>query len=133
MANASNRPLSPHLQVYRPQLTSVLSILHRLTGLALGGGAVLLAWWLIAAAAGPEAFAAVQWFNGGWIGRLILLGFTFSLFYHLFNGIRHLFWDTGAGFEMRTANATGWIVVALSVGFTGLAWIVAYGVRGGWL
>ena len=75
----------------------------------------------------------MQWFNGGWIGRLILLGFTFSLFYHLFNGIRHLFWDTGAGFEMRTANATGWIVVALSVGFTGLAWIVAYGVRGGWL
>ena len=133
MANASNRPLSPHLQVYRPQLTSVLSILHRATGVVLGVGALLLGWWLIAAAAGPEAFATVQWFNGGWIGRLILLAFTLALFYHLFNGIRHLLWDTGSGFEMRTANATGWIAVGLSLGFTALAWILAYGVRGGWL
>ena len=133
MANASNRPLSPHLQVYRPQLTSILSIFHRATGFILGAGTLLLAWWLIAAAMGPSAFETVQWFNGGWIGRLILLGFTFSLFYHLFNGIRHLFWDIGAGFEIKTVNLTGWIVVLFSFGATGLAWIIGYGVRGGWL
>ena len=93
----------------------------------------MLAWWLIAAAMGPSAFETVQWFNGGWIGRLILLGFTFSLFYHLFNGIRHLFWDIGAGFEIKTVNLTGWVVVLFSFGATGLAWIISYGVRGGWL
>ena len=124
MANASNRPLSPHLQVYRPQLTSILSIFHRATGFFLGVGTLLLAWWLIAAAMGPSAFETVQWFNGSWIGRLLLLGFTFSLFYHLFNGIRHLFWDIGAGFEIKTVNQTGWIVVLFSFGATGLAWIV---------
>ncbi len=133
MVNASNRPLSPHLQIYRPQLTSVLSIFHRVTGCVLGIGTVLLAWWLIAAAIGPGAFETVQWFNGGWIGRSLLLVFTFSLFYHLFNGVRHLFWDIGAGFEIKTVNATGWIVVVFSLGFTGLAWIIGYGVRVGWL
>ncbi|MDA0260783.1 MAG: succinate dehydrogenase, cytochrome b556 subunit [Proteobacteria bacterium] len=129
MAN-TNRPLSPHLQIYRPQLTSILSIIHRGTGFVLGIGTLLLAWWLIAAAAGPAAFETVQWFNGGWIGRLVLLGFTFSLFYHLCNGIRHLFWDIGAGFEIKTVNATGLVVVVFSLGFTGLAWILGYAVRG---
>ena len=129
MAN-TNRPLSPHLQIYRPQLTSILSIIHRGTGFVLGVGTLLLAWWLIAAAAGPAAFETVQSFNGGWIGRLVLLGFTFSLFYHLCNGIRHLFWDIGAGFEIKTVNATGLVVVVFSLGFTGLAWILGYAVRG---
>ena len=133
MADASNRPLSPHLQIYRPQLTSILSIIHRSTGFVLGVGTLLLAWWLIAAAMGPGAFETVQWFNGSWIGRLILLGFTFSLFYHLLNGIRHLFWDIGTGFEIKTVNFTGLVVVVFSMGFTGLAWIIGYGVRGGWL
>ncbi len=85
-----NRPLSPHLQVYRPQLTSVLSILHRITGVALAIGTLLLVWWLIAAAAGPGAYDAAQGFIGSILGRLLLLGWTFALFYHLANGIRHL-------------------------------------------
>src|SRR5260221_6908133 len=86
-----DRPLSPHLQIYRPQLTSVLSILHRATGILLGVGTLVLAWWVIAAAAGPDAFARVQGFLGSWLGILVLLGWTAALFYHLANGIRHLF------------------------------------------
>jgi succinate dehydrogenase / fumarate reductase cytochrome b subunit len=125
-----NRPLSPHLQVYRPQITSILSVIHRGTGVVLGAGTLLLAWWLIAAASGPEAYAEVNWFISGWIGRLILLGFTYSLFYHLCNGIRHLFWDIGAGFELSAVSATGWVVVVFSLGMTGLAWIAGYYMRG---
>ncbi len=125
-----NRPLSPHLQVYRPQITSMLSVVHRGTGVVLGVGTLLLAWWLIAAASGPEAYAQFNWFISGWIGRLILLGFTYSLFYHLCNGIRHLFWDIGAGFELAAVNATGWVVVIFSLGLTGLAWIAGYYMRG---
>ena len=90
-----NRPLSPHLQVYRPQLTSVMSILHRLTGIALAVGTLLLVAWLVAAATSPQAFGAIQAFNGSWIGRVLLFGWSFALFYHLCNGIRHLFWDAG--------------------------------------
>ena len=129
MADA-NRPLSPHLQVYRPQITSILSVIHRGTGVVLGAGTLLLAWWLIAAASGPEAYAQFNWFISGWIGRLILLGFTYSLFYHLCNGIRHLFWDIGAGFELAAVNATGWVVVIFSLGLTGLSWIAGYYMRG---
>ena len=92
---SQNRPLSPHLQVYKPQMTSLLSILHRLTGVGLGLGMLLLAWWLIAAALGPEAFQAAQGIVGSVIGRVILFGFTFAFFYHLANGIRHLVWDAG--------------------------------------
>jgi succinate dehydrogenase / fumarate reductase, cytochrome b subunit len=91
----ASRPLSPHLQIYRPQITSVLSISHRATGLALSLGTLLLVWWLVALARGPEAFASVQSFVGSWLGRLLLLGWTFSLFFHLANGIRHLCWDAG--------------------------------------
>ena len=101
------RPLSPHLQVYRLQWTMVLSFLHRITGVALGLGTVLLAWWLVAAASGPEAFATVQNVVGSIPGRFVLLGFTFSLFYHLSNGIRHLFWDLGIGFELKAARTSG--------------------------
>ena len=124
------RPLSPHLQIYRPQLTSVLSILHRGTGVALAVGLLLLVWWLVAAAVGPDAFATVQWFVGSWLGRLVLFGWTFALLYHLLNGIRHLCWDAGWGFELRTVNATGWAVVAGSIVLTLLAWVLGYGVLG---
>lgn len=117
------RPLSPHLQVYRPQLTSVLSITHRATGVALAAGTLLLVWWLVAAAAGPEQFALVRSVVGSWIGKLILLGWTVSLFFHLANGIRHLFWDAGYGFELRTTYASGWVVVAATVVLTALAWV----------
>ena len=126
-----NRPLSPHLQVYKPQLTSVLSMLHRLTGIALAVGTLLLVWWLIAAASGPEAYDAAQGFIGSILGRLLLLGWTFALFYHLANGIRHLAWDTGWGFELGTAYTTGWLVVIVSVVLTLASWIGGYAALGG--
>ncbi|MSP51041.1 MAG: succinate dehydrogenase, cytochrome b556 subunit [Alphaproteobacteria bacterium] len=125
-----NRPLSPHLQVYRPQITSILSIIHRATGFFLAVGTLLLAWWVISAGAGPAAYSSFDWFIDGWIGRLALLGFTFSLFYHLCNGIRHLFWDIGAGFELASVSATGWLVLIVSSGLTLLSWIVGYVMRG---
>ena len=119
-----DRPLSPHLQVYRPQITSVLSILHRLTGVALGLGALLLVYWLAAAGSGPRAFAQAQAVAGSWLGWLVLLGFTWALFYHLCNGIRHLFWDAGLGYEISTARLTGWCVLLASFALTGAAWVV---------
>ncbi len=128
---AENRPLSPHLQIYRPQLTSVLSILHRLTGIALAAGTLLLVWWLVAVAAGPAAFETVQGFIGSWFGRALLLGWSYALFYHLANGIRHLAWDAGWGFELKTVYLTGWTVIWASVALTLLAWILGYSRRGG--
>ena len=88
--NSDPRPLSPHLQVYRWQLTSVMSILHRASGVALAAGAILLVWWLGAASDGPEAYAGVQGFLGSWVGRVLLFGWSLALFYHLCNGLRHL-------------------------------------------
>ena len=127
----AQRPLSPHLQIYRPQITSVLSISHRLTGLALAIGTLLLVWWLVALASGPEAFATVQGFVGSWLGRLLMLGWTFALFFHLANGIRHLFWDAGYGFDLKTTTASGWAAVAASVVLTILAWGVGLSAMGG--
>ncbi len=125
-----DRPLSPHLQVYRPQITSMLSILHRVTGVGLGAGTLLIAWWLIAAATGPEAFETAQAFLGSLFGRLILFGFTWALFYHLCNGIRHLVWDAGYGYDLDSVTKTGWLVLVASVVLTVLAWIAGYGMRG---
>ncbi len=119
------RPLSPHLQIYRPQITMVLSILHRLTGVALGLGALALVYWLAAAAAGPRAFAQAQAIAGSWLGWLVLLGFTWALFYHLCNGIRHLFWDVGLGYELSTARLTGWCALLASLALTIAAWVFA--------
>jgi len=124
------RPLSPHLQVYRPQLTSVLSILHRITGVALAVGTLLLIWWLAAAAGGGGSFATVQTAIGSWIGRLLLFGWSFALFYHLCNGIRHLFWDAGRGFELSTVRASGWTVVIAASALTLAAWIWGYAAMG---
>jgi succinate dehydrogenase / fumarate reductase cytochrome b subunit len=121
----SDRPLSPHLQVYKPQLTSVLSITHRATGVVLAMGLLLLAYWLIALAAGPESYSNARALLGSWFGKLVLLGFSFALFYHLCNGIRHMFWDAGLGFELKSAYASGWTVVAVSAALTALAWVVA--------
>ena len=120
------RPLSPGLQIYRPQLTSVLSFSHRITGIALSIGAVLLVVWLIAAAAGPQAYSTVQGFMRSWLGLVLLFGWTFSFFFHLCNGIRHLFWDAGYGFELRTIYASGWTVVAASTLLTVAAWVVSW-------
>ena len=121
---SDDRPLSPHLQVYQPQLTSVLSIMHRLTGVALAVGTLLLVYWLVAAAAGPEAFAGAQAFIGSLIGYLLLLGWSAALFYHLANGIRHLFWDAGMGFELENAYRSGWAVLIATAALTVLAWII---------
>ena len=126
----AQRPLSPHLQIYKPQLTSVLSITHRATGLALSVGTLLLLWWLFAAAAGADEFASARAFWYSWIGRLLLLGWSWSLFFHLCNGIRHLCWDAGWGFELKTVYRSGWTVVAASVVLTLIAWIAGYVVRG---
>lgn len=119
-----DRPLSPHLQVYRLPLAAILSITHRITGVGLALGALLLVVWLVAAAAGPAAHGAVQAFVGSWLGYLILIGFVWALLYHLANGIRHLFWDAGFGFEISEARASGIAVLAISVLLT-LATIVA--------
>ncbi len=127
-----NRPLSPHLQVYRPQITSILSITHRMTGVALAVGALLFAYWLTSAAYGPETFATAQGFLGSWVGLVMLAGFTFSLYFHLCNGLRHLAWDAGWGFEMRHLRVSGLIVVAASVLLTGATWIVGLSVAGGY-
>lgn len=118
-----HRPLSPHLQVYRPQLTSTLSILHRATGVALSLGALYLATWVVFASASPATYAIFQSFNGSIVGRIVLGGWLFCLFYHLFNGIRHLFWDAGYGFEIRDAYRNGWLVVAASLVATAASWI----------
>ena len=124
------RPLSPHLQVYRPQITSVLSIAHRITGVALVAGTLLLTWWLVAAAYGPEQFATVQGFIGSWIGQLLLWGFTFALFYHLGNGVRHLAWDFGWGFELDRLRTSGLAVLVFAGVATLFTLIAAYSVGG---
>lgn len=125
MANVE-RPLSPHLQIYRWPVTMATSILHRATGCALAAGTLLLTWWLVAAAAGPDYYAMVQSILGSILGRLVLLGFSWALFYHLLNGIRHLFWDAGHGYSIPVANKSGWAVIIGSVLLTVLAWILAY-------
>ena len=127
---SDDRPLSPDLQIYRPQLTSVLSITHRLSGVALSIGSPLLVYWLMAAAAGPPAYAILHGYLASWLGLLLLLAWTFSLFFHLCNGIRHLFWDTGHGFDLQTIYASGWAVVAISLGFTLAVWIISFGMKG---
>lgn len=125
----ADRPLSPHLQIYKPQLTSMLSISHRLTGVALGIGTLFLVWWLIAAATGDDAFATAQGFFGSWLGLLLLFGWTYSFFFHLCNGVRHLLWDTGYGFDLHTAYRTGWTVVAASGVLTLAAFAVGLAMR----
>ena len=115
------RPLSPHLSVWRPTITYVMSIVHRITGGALYFGMILLAWWLLAAATGPEAFAVANGFLGSWFGLLILLGFTWAFLHHLLGGIRHLVWDTGAGYSKPARDGLAW---ATSIGSLALTVVV---------
>nr|VFJ91013.1 MAG: succinate dehydrogenase subunit C [Candidatus Kentron sp. LFY]VFJ92164.1 MAG: succinate dehydrogenase subunit C [Candidatus Kentron sp. LFY]VFK21128.1 MAG: succinate dehydrogenase subunit C [Candidatus Kentron sp. LFY] len=126
-----NRPLSPHIQIYRKQITSFLSILHRATGVFLSIGTFALVYWLWSLALGPETYADAQTAFGSVIGRVFLLGWVFSLAYHFSNGIRHLFWDAGRGFEIETVYASGKAVVVISVLLTVLVFITAYTMRGG--
>jgi succinate dehydrogenase / fumarate reductase cytochrome b subunit len=122
------RPLSPHLQVYRWQITMTMSILHRVTGVGLTIGAFGLAWWLMAVAAGGEHYAHAAQCLASPLGQFLLFGFSLSLVYHLLNGIRHLLWDAGWGFEIPEFYASGWTVVALTVVLTVAIWVVAKGV-----
>lgn len=129
---ARNRPLSPHLQVYRPQLTSVLSITHRVTGVALAIGMLLIVWLIAAVHHGPTAYGHFQDFIGSFIGRLLLFGWTWAVFFHLLNGVRHLAWDTVWGFDLKTTYVTGWTVVFGSIALTLIAWIAGYAALGAW-
>lgn len=132
MSNADlrgNRPLSPHLQIYKPILTMVMSILHRITGAALYFGTILLAWWLIAAAAGPDYFDFVNGIYGSFIGRLILFGFTWALVHHMLGGLRHFIWDMGAGFGREAREWLARATIIGSVTLTILLWIIGYAVR----
>jgi succinate dehydrogenase / fumarate reductase cytochrome b subunit len=125
------RPLSPHLSIYRPMLTMMMSVAHRITGAALYLGTFLLAWWLIAAASGPNRYAEVQWFMGTILGRLILFGYTWALLHHMLGGIRHLIWDTTHGLGPLERE---WLTAASLVGSIGLTivvWIIGYLVMGG--
>ncbi len=124
------RPLSPHLQVYRPQITSVLSIAHRLTGALLSIGIACLVAWLVAAAAGPESFAAAREIAGSWPGLVLLFIWSLCLVYHLLNGIRHMVWDTGRGLELTPVRVSGWAVVGGTVLLTALAWVLGAMVAG---
>jgi succinate dehydrogenase / fumarate reductase, cytochrome b subunit len=125
------RPLSPHLQIYRPMLTMMMSIVHRITGAALYLGTLLLVWWLIAIAVGPNAYADVQWFMETLFGRLILFGYTWALIHHMLGGIRHLIWDTGRGFGPAEREWLTAATLAGSIGLTIVLWFVGYLVMGG--
>jgi succinate dehydrogenase / fumarate reductase cytochrome b subunit len=125
------RPLSPHLQIYRPMLTMMMSIVHRATGVALYYGTLAVAWWLISAAVGPNAYANVEYFFGSLIGRLFLFGYTWALIHHMLGGIRHLIWDTLRGFDhtQREMLALGSLIGSISL--TLLVWVIGFFAMGG--
>lgn len=126
------RPLSPHIQIYRWTLTMMLSILHRATGIALYAGTALLAWWLLAAASGPEAYAGVQAVSAAWYGKLVLFGYSWALFHHMFGGLRHFIWDTGRGFELCTVEILARISTFVPLVLTMFVWVMAYYYMGAW-
>ncbi len=119
-----NRPLSPHLQVYKFKITMAVSILQRITGSGLAVGLLVFTYWLAAAAYGPDAYATAQAFLTSWIGYLLLLGFTVALYFHLCNGIRHLFWDIGWGFEMEATTASSVAIIVGTVVLTAIIWFI---------
>jgi succinate dehydrogenase / fumarate reductase cytochrome b subunit len=125
------RPLSPHLQIYKPMLTMMMSIAHRITGAALYFGMLLLAWWLIAVASGPNAYANVEWFVGTLIGRVVLFGYTWALMHHMLGGIRHLIWDTLHGFEPAEREMLAMATLIGSIALTLLLWVLGYLAMGG--
>jgi succinate dehydrogenase / fumarate reductase cytochrome b subunit len=129
MPNAPDRPLSPHLQIYRPDVTMVMSIAHRITGIALYTGAAVLALWLAAAALGPDSFALAQRIAGSWFGLIVLVGYSWALMHHLLGGVRHALWDFGIlmGPRARMALAQGTWIGALAL--TALFWLMVWLVR----
>lgn len=126
-----DRPLSPHLQIYRPLINMVMSILHRLTGVALYFGTLVLAVWLIAAASGPEAFQTVSGYLNTWLGWIVLAGYTWALIHHALGGIRHFIWDFGVGYEHETIDLLSWGTGVASVLLTAVVWYFALGAMGG--
>ena len=122
----AQRPLSPHLQVYSPLINMVMSILHRITGAALYFGSLLLAWWLVAAAAGPDYFGFVNGIFGSWFGRLVLFGYTWALMHHMMGGIRHFIWDTGRGYDLKTIDLLSWGTLVASAALTVLIWLAVW-------
>jgi len=125
------RPLSPHLQVYKPQITTTMSILHRITGVVNAFGALLVAWWLVALADGGAAYAQFTAVSGSLVGKLALFAFSATLVYHLLNGLRHLSWDMGFGFEIPQVYRSGYVVLGFAVALTGLLWYVMLSAGGG--
>ncbi|WLR92250.1 succinate dehydrogenase, cytochrome b556 subunit [Shinella zoogloeoides] len=127
MANVTrSRPLSPHLQVYKPIPTMVMSIVHRITGAALYFGTILVAWWLIAAASGEAYFDWVNWFFGTLIGRLVLFGYTWALMQHMLGGLRHFMWDMGHGYEKHFSTKLALATPVVAVALTVLVWVAGY-------
>ena len=120
------RPLSPHLQVYKPQLTSILSILHRGTGIVLSIGSIFLVSWILVLTLGENAYQIYSQLVNNWFGKLVIFGFTFGLFYHLSNGIRHLFWDAGYGYDLKDAYISGFAVIFSSISLTLITWLIVY-------
>ena len=120
-----NRPISPHLQIYAPQITSVLSITHRFTGVSLYLSAILFSAFVISASFGETTFDLVQSLVGSWVGKTILFCITLAVYYHLSNGIRHLFWDFGKGFDLTSVRLSGYAVLAFSVSLTAITWVIA--------
>tara|TARA_B100000927_G_C16153441_1_gene344271 strand:- start:150 stop:536 length:387 start_codon:yes stop_codon:yes gene_type:complete len=120
------RPLSPHLQVYKPQLTSILSILHRGTGIVLSIGSIFLVSWILVLTLGESAYQIYSQLVNNWFGKLVIFGFTFGLFYHLSNGIRHLFWDAGYGYDLKDAYISGFAVIFSSLSLTLITWLIIY-------
>jgi succinate dehydrogenase / fumarate reductase cytochrome b subunit len=132
MADAPiQRPISPHLQIYKWTLPFLMSGFHRATGFALYFGFALVAWWLVAAASGPSAYANVQWFFGSFIGRLVLFGFTWGLIHHTLGGIRHLIWDTGHGIDTHQVQWLARATIIGSIVLTLIVWVVGYLAMGG--
>lgn len=127
------RPLSPFTTIYRWPVTMATSITHRITGIGLAMGTILLAWWLVAIASGPEAYQMFAGLAASWAGQIVLFGFAWALAYHLLNGIRHLAWDMGYGFDVKTAGKTGWLVIVLSVLIAVAAFALAYTGHGGYI
>ncbi|GAB5462506.1 MULTISPECIES: succinate dehydrogenase, cytochrome b556 subunit [Hoeflea] len=124
-----NRPLSPHLSIYKQIPTMVMSIVHRFTGMALYAGTLLVAWWLVAAASGEAYFDWVNGIFGSILGRLVLFGYTWALLHHMLGGIRHFIWDTGRGFDPATSTKMAWATLAGSITLTILVWIAGYAAR----
>jgi succinate dehydrogenase / fumarate reductase cytochrome b subunit len=125
----AERPLSPHLQIYRWTVTMTVSVLHRITGAALYFGVVLLLWWLLAAAISDSAFETAESVFSHWLGELVLFGFSWALIHHMLGGIRHLIWDTGRGLDLRSANQLAWANIGGSIVLTVLLWVVVLWAR----